>query len=57
MRKETINWDELTQRIKIKFTFENESPLVDGNFHAIKNEVFSVEGSMDVVLMCSANLL
>jgi hypothetical protein len=29
MHRETTNWDELTQRYKITFTFENESPLVD----------------------------
>ena len=29
MHRETKNWDELTKRFKVKFTFEHKSPLVD----------------------------
>jgi hypothetical protein len=54
MRRETMNWDELTQRFKIKFTFENELPLVDATLQAIRNNTFLGEGPMDVVLVCSS---
>jgi hypothetical protein len=55
MHKETTNWDELTQRFKIKFTFENELPLIDVAFQAIRNNIFSGQGPMDVVHVCSAH--
>jgi hypothetical protein len=29
MHRETMNWDQLIQRFKVTFTFENESPLLD----------------------------
>jgi hypothetical protein len=53
MGRETTNWDELTQRFKITFTFENESPLVNATLQAIRNNIFLVEGLMDVVPVCS----
>jgi len=53
MHRETKNWDEITQRFKITFTFENESPLVDATLQAIRNKMFLVEKSVDVVPVCS----
>jgi hypothetical protein len=29
MHTETVDWDELTQRFKVTFTFWHESPLLD----------------------------
>jgi hypothetical protein len=55
MHRETMNWDELTQIFKITFTFENESPLVDATLQAIKNKIFLVEWSMDVLFVCSVH--
>jgi hypothetical protein len=55
MQRETANLDELTQRFKVTFTFEYESPLVDVALQSIRTMVFSEEGSMDVVPMCSVN--
>jgi hypothetical protein len=55
MHRETTNWNDLTQRFKITFNFENESPLVDVALQAIRNNIFLVEGSMDVLPMCSAH--
>jgi hypothetical protein len=55
MHRETMDWDELTQRFKVTFTFEDESPLVDATLQAIRTRVFSEEGSMDVVPVCSVH--
>jgi len=52
MCRETMNWDELTRRFNIAFTFENESPLVDAALHVVRNKIFSMEGPMDVIPMC-----
>jgi hypothetical protein len=38
---ETMDWDELTQRFKVTITFEDESPLVDATFQAIRTRDFS----------------
>jgi hypothetical protein len=55
MRRETVNRDKLTQRFKVTYTFEHESPLIDVALHSIRNNIFSEEGSMDVVPLCSAH--
>jgi hypothetical protein len=55
MHRETIDWDELTQRFNIKFTFEDESSLVDAALQAIRTRFFSEEGSMDVVPLCNVH--
>jgi hypothetical protein len=48
----TTNWDELTQRFKVTFTFEHESPSIDAVLQAIQTKIFSEEGSMEVVPVC-----
>jgi hypothetical protein len=36
-----MDWDELTQRLKVKFTFEDEFSFVDATLQAIRTRVFS----------------
>jgi hypothetical protein len=31
MHRETMDWEEITQRFKVTFTFEYESPLIDAS--------------------------
>jgi len=54
MHREIAKWDELIQRFKIKIDFQNESPLVGASLQAIRNNIFSVEGLMDIVPVSSA---
>jgi hypothetical protein len=55
MHKETMNYDMLSQRFKVAFTFENESPLIDTALKTIKTKIFLKGGPMEVVYMCSTH--
>jgi hypothetical protein len=55
MHRETTNWDELTQRFKVTFTFEHESPSIDAVVQVIQTKIFSEEGPMEVVPVCDAH--
>jgi hypothetical protein len=55
MCRETTNWDQITQRFKVKLTFEHDYPLVDAALQVISSNIFSKEGSMEVVPICSAH--
>jgi hypothetical protein len=55
MCREIANWDELTQRFKVTFTFVHESPLIDVALYAIRTKIFSGEGSMEVVPIYDAH--
>jgi hypothetical protein len=55
MHRETTRWEELVQRFKVTFTFEHESPSIDAVLQAIRTKIFSEEGSMEVVSVCSAH--
>jgi hypothetical protein len=35
MCRETTRWEDLSQRLKVTFTFEHESPSTDAMLHAI----------------------
>jgi hypothetical protein len=51
----TTSWDTLVQRFNVKFTFEHEYPLIDAVLRVIRTKIFSEEGSMEVVPVCSAH--
>jgi hypothetical protein len=55
MCRETTNLDQLIQRFKVKFNFEHESPFVDASLQVIRSNMFSEEGSIEVVPICSAH--
>ena len=55
MCMETTQWEELIQRFKVTFTFEHEFPTIDAVLHAIRSNIFLEEGTMEVVLVCSAH--
>jgi hypothetical protein len=55
MHRETTRWNELVQRFKVTFTFENETPLMDETLHAIQTNIFLEEGTMEVVPVCSVH--
>jgi hypothetical protein len=55
MHREIMNYDMLTQRFKVAFTFENESPLIDAVLQNIKTNIFLKGGPMEVVYMCSTH--
>jgi hypothetical protein len=55
MHREIMNYDMLTQRFKVAFTFENESPLIDAALQNIKTNIFLKGGPMEVVYMCSTH--
>jgi hypothetical protein len=55
MCRKTVDWDEVTQRFKVKFTFEEEYPLIDETLQAIRNNILLEEGPMDVVPVCSVH--
>jgi hypothetical protein len=55
MHRDTTDWDYMTQRFKVTFTFEHESPLVDVALQDIRHKIFSEEESMEVIYVCSAH--
>jgi hypothetical protein len=55
MCREIENWDGMVQRFKVTFTFEHEPPLLDETLEAMRTNIFSKEGSMEVVSMCNAH--
>jgi hypothetical protein len=46
---------QLIKRLKVTFPFEHEYPLVYATLHFIRNKIFSEEGSMEVVPVCSVH--
>jgi hypothetical protein len=55
MCRETTRWEELTQRFKITFTFEHESPSIYAVLQAIRMKIFSKVETMEVVPVCSVH--
>lgn len=55
MCRETVRWDELVQSFKVTFTFEHDSPSIDVMLQATRTKIFSEEGPMEVVPVCSTH--
>jgi hypothetical protein len=53
VRRETTDWEELTQNFKVTFSFEDDAPLIDSTLQVIKNNIFSSEDSIELVPVCS----
>jgi hypothetical protein len=55
MHRETSNWDKLTHRFKVIFTFEYKSPSIHATLQDIQMNIFSEEGLMEVVPVCDVH--
>jgi hypothetical protein len=53
--KETADWKELTRNFKVNFSFEDDAPLIKSSLYVIKNDIFSLEDSIRLVLVCSTH--
>jgi hypothetical protein len=53
MCRETVDWEELTNNFKVTFSFEDDSPSVETNLQFIKDKIFSLEDSIELVPICS----
>jgi hypothetical protein len=52
---ETTDWEEITHNFKVTFSFEYEAPLVDTTLQDIKDTIFALEDSIELVHVCSAH--
>jgi hypothetical protein len=55
MCRETIDYDYITQIFQVKFTFQNESPLISTTLQEIKHKIFTKEEIMEVIYVCNTH--
>jgi predicted acetyltransferase len=55
MHRDTTDWDYITQRFQVTFTFQNESPLISTTLQVIKQKIFTEEESMEVISVCNTH--